>query len=87
MRLSSVDLRLTDMREDCVICDLDGTIALHMGRSPYEWDKIPTDKLSEHLLSGNIYEYDGSHGCVNLSFDLAKTIYENAYAGMIVIVV
>ena len=33
------------MQEDCVICDLDGTIALHMGRTPYEWDKIPTDKM------------------------------------------
>lgn len=32
-------------QENCVICDLDGTIALHMGRSPYEWDKIPTDKM------------------------------------------
>lgn len=37
------------MQEDCVICDLDGTIALHMGRTPYEWDKIPTDKMDVRM--------------------------------------
>ncbi len=33
----------------CVICDLDGTLALHQGRDPYEWDKIPSDKIDERL--------------------------------------
>jgi len=33
----------------CVICDLDATLALHQGRGPYEWDKIPTDKIDERL--------------------------------------
>ena len=36
-------------------------------------------------FGGNIYTYDGSHGCINLPYDAAKTIYENAYPGMIVI--
>ena len=26
-------------------------------------------------FGGDIYEYDGSHGCVNLSYDSARTIY------------
>jgi predicted kinase len=33
----------------CVICDLDGTLALHCGRDPFEWDKIPSDKIDERL--------------------------------------
>lgn len=33
----------------CVICDLDGTIALHTGRGPFEWDLIPTDKIDNRL--------------------------------------
>lgn len=37
-------------------------------------------------FGGSIYEYDGSHGCVNMPYDLAKTIYENAYVGMMVVV-
>ena len=36
-------------KDDCIICDLDGTIALHRGRSPYEWDKIPTDKMDPRM--------------------------------------
>ena len=46
------------MAEDCVICDLDGTIALHQGRSPYEWDKIPSDKMDVRMarVLQNYYE-------------------------------
>lgn len=36
-------------------------------------------------FGGNIYTYAGSHGCINLPYDAAKTIYENAYSGMMVI--
>lgn len=36
-------------------------------------------------FGGNIYTYDGSHGCINLPYDVAKTIYENAYEGLTVI--
>lgn len=36
-------------------------------------------------FGGNIYTYDGSHGCINLPYDAAKTIYENAYEWMTVI--
>ncbi|MCR3759453.1 L,D-transpeptidase family protein [Clostridium felsineum] len=32
-------------------------------------------------FGGNIYLTNGSHGCVNSPFDLAKTIYENIDAG------
>jgi predicted kinase len=30
-----------------LICDLDGTLAIHQGRSPYEYDKCDTDKVNE----------------------------------------
>lgn len=35
---------------------------------------------------GNIYYYSGSHGCVNLPLDLAKTLYDNFEVGDPVIV-
>jgi Uncharacterized protein conserved in bacteria len=37
-------------------------------------------------FGGNIYTYDGSHGCVNCPYDFAKLLYENSYIGMTVIV-
>lgn len=37
-------------------------------------------------FGGKIYKTNGSHGCVNLPLKSAKTIYENAYQGMAVIV-
>ena len=33
----------------CVICDLDATLALHQGREPFDWDLIPTDKIDPRL--------------------------------------
>ena len=33
----------------CVICDLDATLALHQGRGPFEWDQIPTDVVEPRL--------------------------------------
>lgn len=36
-------------------------------------------------FGGNIYQTDGSHGCVNLPPDVAATIYNNCEAGMAVI--
>ena len=37
-------------------------------------------------FGGNIYKYDGSHGCINLPFNIAKKIYRNAPVGTPVIV-
>ena len=34
---------------NCVICDLDAMLALHQGRDPFDWDKIPTDKIDTRL--------------------------------------
>ena len=33
-----------------VICDLDGTLAIHNGRRPYEYDKCDTDLVNEAVL-------------------------------------
>ena|SRR3990167_4227443 len=32
---------------ECVICDIDGTLALHNGRGPYEFEKAGEDALNE----------------------------------------
>lgn len=37
-------------------------------------------------FGGNTYKYNGSHGCTNLPYDLAKKIYSNCYVGMPVII-
>ena len=34
---------------NCVVIDLDGTLALHQNRLPYDWDKIPTDKCDPRM--------------------------------------
>lgn len=36
-------------------------------------------------FGGNINQSNGSHGCINLPLDAAKTIYDNIYAGMPII--
>lgn len=55
------------MREDCVICDLDGTIALHIGRTPYEWDKILTDKMDVRMARILKMYYDNGVNIIFLS--------------------
>ncbi len=37
-------------------------------------------------FGGEIYKGNGSHGCINLPYSAAKTIYENVYTGFPVIV-
>lgn len=32
-------------------------------------------------FGGNIYTYDGSHGCINLPYSMAETIYNTVYEG------
>ena len=34
---------------NCVVIDLDGTLALHQNRLPYDWNKIPTDKCDPRM--------------------------------------
>lgn len=36
---------------EAVICDLDGTLALHVARSPYDADKLETDAFDEEILT------------------------------------
>lgn len=43
-----VILEPTD-KTNCVIFDLDGTVAIHKGRLPYDWNKIPTDKCDPRM--------------------------------------
>jgi hypothetical protein len=33
----------------CVICDLDGTLAIHVARGPYEEEKCDTDAVDRHV--------------------------------------
>ena len=35
---------------------------------------------------GNIYTYDGSHGCINTPYDQAKKIYDNCSVGTPVVI-
>lgn len=41
----------------CIICDLDGTLAMHTGRTPFEWDRLNEDKIDKRL-SLLLHTYD-----------------------------
>ena len=51
----------------------DGGIGLH-------------DATWRSSFGGSIYKYNGSHGCVNMPFNAAKTVYENLDSTMPIIV-
>jgi hypothetical protein len=45
----------------CIICDLDGTLAMHTGRTPFEWGRLNEDKIDFRLslmleIYSNLYE-------------------------------
>lgn len=44
------------------------------------------DATWRNSFGGTIYTYNGSHGCINLPFNVAKTIYDNAPVGTKVVV-
>lgn len=41
--------RRTDACPPAVICDIDGTLAIHDGRGPYEFDKVETDLVNQEV--------------------------------------
>lgn len=41
---------LDSSKPKAIICDLDGTLCLHQGRSPYDYEKCDTDKCNEPLI-------------------------------------
>lgn len=43
------------------------------------------DASWRNTFGGSIYRTNGSHGCVNMPYSAAKTLFENVYAGMPVI--
>ena len=43
------------------------------------------DASWRNTFGGTIYKKNGSHGCVNMPYAAAKTLFENVYAGMPVI--
>jgi predicted kinase len=38
------------LKDKAIICDVDGTIALHQGRSPYDYENCTTDKPNTPLI-------------------------------------
>ena len=69
----------------CIICDLDGTLCLHQGRSPYDLTKVSEDKPNDPLvdllrvLSGSIdvIFFSGREGTKQCREDTAKWINDN----------
>lgn len=43
------------------------------------------DASWRNIFGGTIYKKNGSHGCINMPYEAAKTLYENVYKGMPVI--
>lgn len=42
---------------DCIIYDIDGTVAHMTGRSPYDWSKVGTDIADDVILIGLVAQY------------------------------
>lgn len=69
----------------CIIVDIDGTICLHQGRSPYDLTKVSEDKPNDPLvdllrvLSGSvdIIFFSGREGTKQCREDTAKWINDN----------
>lgn len=38
-----------DNLEDCIICDIDGTLAINTTRSPFEWNRVGEDSVNEPI--------------------------------------
>lgn len=69
----------------CIIVDIDGTVAIHQGRSPYDLSKVSEDKPNDPLidllrvLSGSvdIIFFSGREGTKQCREDTAKWINDN----------
>jgi len=35
--------------DDCIICDIDGTLALRKGRGPFEWARVGQDSVNKPI--------------------------------------
>lgn len=53
---------------------------------PFDGDIGLHDATWRSSFGGTIYKYNGSHGCVNMPFNAAKTVYENLGSTMPIIV-
>ena len=53
---------------------------------PFNGNQGLHDAPWRHEFGGNIYKSNGSHGCVNLPFSMAKTIWDHVEAGYPVII-
>ena len=53
---------------------------------PFNGDQGLHDATWRSSFGGNIYTYSGSHGCVNLPYGTASTIFDKAPVGTLVIV-
>lgn len=64
----------------CIIVDLDGTLAIHQGRGPFEYDKVLTDKPNTPLIdlvtvlsaSVDIIFFSGREGTKQCKEDTCK---------------
>lgn len=48
---------------------------------PFNWDIGLHDATWRGSFGGTIYQYDGSHGCINLPYNVAEAIFNNIEAG------
>ena len=54
------------LKEDIILCDLDGTVCLMNGRSPYEWDRVGED-LPNWPVVNTIQRWMKTHKVVFMS--------------------
>jgi predicted kinase len=52
---------------DCIICDVDGTIAKMNGRGPFEWHRVGEDLPIKHVIDVLFKYHDGKTNIIFLS--------------------
>jgi len=59
-------VKQNDALQKAICCDLDGTIAIHDGRSPFEYDKCDTDIVNRRIQT-LIWLYTATHHIIFMS--------------------
>lgn len=50
----------SNLKKDCIIVDVDGTLATMCNRSPFDWSKVSNDKIKSHIRTMvNVYKDSG----------------------------
>jgi len=69
LRREIAKLEYDESLDDCIICDIDNTLAIMKDRSPFEWKKVGNDLVNEHVKNiVNNRQKKGEKSCYLILF-------------------